>query len=156
MKSYLIVRRYEYEEPHNTQLEFVISNGLFSGSKDIYCGVKQISDLGKALKIFPANIHDEYRFKYGSERTKDRYYRYFILRAYITDSLGHCAIQFHINQNMLEPHEGLCKFSIKADAAAINRLGDLFLKFSELRHLEFYWSPTDEQLYEYHHSKYTF
>ena len=155
MKSHLTIRRYEYEEPYHTQLEIVVSNGLFSGSTDIYLGVEQIAEIGESLKKFPTDINDEYCFEHGSEKPEDRYYRYFMIRAYITDSLGHCAIQFHINQNTLEPGDGLCKFSIGSDAAAINRLGNLFLTFSELRHLEFYWSPTEEELFEHHQRKYT-
>jgi hypothetical protein len=64
------------------------------------------------------------------------------MRAYTTDSVGHCAIQFAINKNLIEPYEAICRFSIQADAASINRLGILFEKFSRLEDFEFEWSPS--------------
>jgi hypothetical protein len=148
MKPLLIVRRYPYEEPYHTQLEFVVSKGNFAGGTDIYCNVEDLKETGKALQNFPAQIGDEYRYEYGSENPEDRCYRYFLMRAYTTDGVGHCAVQFVINQNSVEPDEGVCRFSISADAASINRLGILFEKFHELRHLEFHWSPDEAELFE--------
>ena len=146
MKPLIVVRRHPYEEPYHIHLEFVVSNGNFGGSTDIYCGVEEIKELGKALQKFPATVGDDYRYEYGSEKPEDRFYRYFLLRAYTTDSVGHCAVQFIINQNSGEPDEGVCRFSIKAEPASINHLGVLFEKFSELRHLEFRWSPDDGEI----------
>jgi hypothetical protein len=127
-------------------LEFAVCNGTFSGSTDIYCGVEEMKELGKALQKFPATVGDDYRYEYGSAKPEDRFYRYFVLRAYTTDSVGHCAVQFIINQNFGEPDEGECRFSIKAEPASINLLGFLFEKFSELRHLEFRWSPDNVEM----------
>lgn len=150
MKPQVIVRRYAYEEPYQLHLEFVVSNGGFRGAADIYCGVEELKEMGRALRRFPAKVGDEYRFEYGSEKPEDRFYRYFLMRAYTTDAVGHCAIQFVINLNSVEPNEGACRFSLRAEAASINRLGVLFEKFSELRHLEFRWSPDEAQLFEDH------
>ena len=148
MEPLIIVRRYPYEEPYHAHLEFVVSNGDFSGSTDIYCNVEDLKEIGQALQKFPAKVGDEYRYEYGSEQPEDRFYRYFMMRAYTTDSVGHCAVQFIINQNSHEPNEGVCRFSIRVEVASINRLGVLFEKFSELRHLEFRWSPDEAQLLE--------
>jgi hypothetical protein len=148
MKPLLIVRRYEYEEPYHTQLEFVVSNGLFCGSTDIYCNVAKIKEIGSNLKRFPQKFGDEYRYEYGSENVADRFYRYFLMRAYTKNTFARCAIQFKINLNTEEPNEGLCIFSILADTAQINKLGDLFVTFSELKHMEFHWSPTSCEMYE--------
>jgi hypothetical protein len=148
MRPLIIVRRYPYEEPDHVHLEFVVSNGSFGGATDIYCGVEELKEIGRALQNFPAKVGDEYRYEYGSEKPEDRFYRYFLMRTYTTDAVGHCAIQFVINQNSDEPHEGVCRFSLRAEAASINRLGGLFEKFSELRHLEFVWSPDESQLFE--------
>jgi hypothetical protein len=41
-KPAIIVRRHLYEEPHHIELEFVVSNGYFSGRIDkIYCVSKE-------------------------------------------------------------------------------------------------------------------
>jgi hypothetical protein len=150
MKTQIVVKRHPYEEPYHTQIEFIVSNGVFSGSTDIYCNVEDLKEIGKALQNFPNKIGDEYIYKYGSEKSEDRYYRHFWLKVYLIDSLGHCAIQFHINKNAEEPDEGICRFSILADTSAINNLGKLFERFSELKHLEFRWSPKDFELFETH------
>ena len=146
MEPLIVVKRHPYEEPHHIHLEFVVSNGGFSGNTDIYCNVEDLKEIGQALQRFPATVGDDYRYEYGSEKPEDRFYRYFLLRAYTTDSVGHCAVQFIINQNSGEPDEGVCRFSIKAEPASINHLGALFERFSELRHLEFTWSPDNIEM----------
>lgn len=150
LASYLVVRRYPYEEPFHLQLEFSASNGLFSGTTDIYCNIEDLKEIGDRLQNFPVRVGDEVRYEHGSEDPTLRRYRYFMLRAYTTDSAGHCALQIKMNNNTREPHEGTCTFSIKAEAAAINRLGSLFLTLSRLEHLEFRWTREDQELFEYH------
>ena len=145
-KPYLIVRRHPYEEPYLTQLEINASNGIFCGTVDFYCNVEDLTEIGQQFKNFPQKIGDEYQYEYGSENPKDNYYSYFLFRVYTTDSLGHCAIQIAMNTNYIEPHEGSCKFSIKAEAAAINRLGELFERFGRLEHLELRWNLVDGEL----------
>jgi hypothetical protein len=76
------------------------------------------------------------------------------LRAYTIDVVGHCALQVVMNLNEAEPDEGICKFSIRAEAAAINRLGELFNQLSKLKHLEFRWNLRDDELYEQHQETY--
>lgn len=149
-ESCIIIRRYPYEEPHHTQLKFFISNGIFSAAIDIYCNVDDIAVIGKTLSKFPQKIGDEYSYKYGSEDPLEKFYRYFLLRAYTTDQSGHCSLQFNINLNEQEPSEGQCKFSIRAEPAAINRLGRLLESFGELSHLEMHWNLKEGQLYEQH------
>ena len=148
MEPFIIVRRDPYEEPYHTHLEFVASNGTIGGSTDIYCAVEDLKEIGTALQHFPARIGDEYRYEYGSEDPENPFHRYFMLRAYTTDSVGHCAIQFAMNQNSAEPGEGLSRFSITAEAASVKGLGKLFEEFSELRHLEFRWSRNETELFE--------
>lgn len=145
---FIIVRRCPYEEPYHTQLEFVVSNGAFHGRTDLYCAVDDLREIGIALRNFPARAGDEYRYEYGTEDPQVRFYRYFLLRAYTFDALGNCALQIAINLNAADPEEGICKFSLRADAASINRLGELFVQFSQLRHLEFRWSLRSAELFE--------
>jgi hypothetical protein len=150
MEPQIIVKRYPYEEPYHTQIEFFVSNGVFSGGTDIYCNVTDLSEIGKALQNFPKNIDDEYIYEYGSEKPEDRFYRHFWLKVYVISLLGRCAIQFHINNNTKEPNEGICRFSIIAEAAEVNNLGKLFEEFSRLNHLEFRWSQKESELFKTH------
>jgi hypothetical protein len=129
-------------------LEFVVSNGSFGGDTDIYCNAEDLKEMGVTLRNFPLKLGDEYRYEYGSENPADNCYRYFLMRAYTTDAVGHCAVQFVVNNNSAEPNEGVCRFSIKVEAASINRLGALFEKFSELKHFELRWSPNEAELFE--------
>lgn len=149
--SYLIVRRRPYEEPYHTELEFEASNGQFSGCARFFCSVEDIGSIGRALVAFPTNANDTYQYAYGSDDPEDKFGHYFCLKFYTVGSLGHCAIQFRANLNSAEPDEGVCTFSIKAEPAAIHRLGLLFLTFGRLEHLELHWSPTGGgELYKGH------
>ncbi len=148
MQQHLLIRRLPYEEPHHTQLEFTVSNGVLAAKIDIYCGVQEIAELGRALTNFPKLIGDEYVYEYGSEKPEEKFYRHFKLKAYTVGNVGNCAIQFTVNLNQPEPEEGICKFSLTVLPAEINRLGELLLVFSKLEHLELQWSPKDSCLLE--------
>ncbi|RYX85104.1 hypothetical protein EON83_07605 [bacterium] len=143
-ESYLMVRRHPYEEPDHTQLEFIVSNGSFTGGIDFYCGVDDIANIGTALRAFPRSISDEYVYEYGSPVASKRFYRHFRLRAYTIDRSGHCALQITINLNRDEPEEGICRFSMRCEPWSLERLGNLFLAFARLEHLEFKWVPNTE------------
>jgi hypothetical protein len=151
LAPYIRVRRLPYEEPYHIQLEFTVSNGVFSGCTDIYGRVDTLTEIGNSLRQFPNKIGDEYRFEYGSEDPSVRFYRCFVMRAYTTSHRGYCNLQFMINQNKAEPNEGVCKFSItNIEPAALNRLGELFVTLSKLQHLELQWTLSDGNVYEHY------
>lgn len=142
--SRIIVKRYPYEEPHTLHVEFLISNNKITTTVDIYCNKDDLEKIGNSLKSFPRNIPDEYIYEYGSEDSDKKYYRFFKIRAYTVQQTGQCAIQFAINFNENEPNEGLSRFSIyPVEPMSFFRLGDLFISFSKLQHLEFWWSPNN-------------
>lgn len=141
LEEQIIIRRHPYEEPHNLQLEFRLSNKSFAATIDIYLTTEQLKKIGAELARFPKKIGDEFVFEYGSENPDDRFYRHFVLRAYTTGAAGHCALQFKINLNQKPPAEGIGVFSLQAEPAAISRLGDLLLSFAALQHRELHWTP---------------
>lgn len=145
--SSIRIQRFPYEEPYHVQLNLSAENGRFSGGLDFYTGVPCLKQFAANLQDFPKHIGDEVEFKYGSPRKEDRMYRHLVIRAYTIGSVGRCAIQFTFNNHEDEPNEGCVIFSILADAAAVNRLGKLLEKFSELQHLELFWSPHEDALY---------
>ncbi|HOO51835.1 MAG TPA: hypothetical protein PLK94_11160 [Alphaproteobacteria bacterium] len=149
-ESKVIVRRYEYEEPYHIQLEFIISNGKFSSTVDIYCTVDDVRKIGESLFVFPKKMNDEYSFVYGSENPEDNFDKFFSLKAYTVDGSGHCALQFKVNLNEVAPSEGKSVFSLLAETSEINRLGKLFITFSKLKHKEFQWSGNRGELFEEH------
>lgn len=150
---FVIIRRTPYEEPYVLSLEIRASNGTFSGATDFYVDASEVRAMGVALTRFPSRAGDEFVYEYGSGDPADRFYRYFRMRAYTLDRAGHCALQLAMNLNESEPGEGACRFSIHPlEAAALNRLGALLVRFAELRHLELQWCPAFEsaQLFEEH------
>lgn len=142
----IVIRRHPYEEPYLTQLEWFVTNGSFSGTTNFFCNVDDIREMGEALNRFPTKLGDEYIYEYGPEKPEVRYC--FSLRACTTDAVGHCALQFSINNNNNISLDGQCSFSIVAEAGAIQRLGSLLRRFGELQHLQLSWTPSESQLFE--------
>jgi hypothetical protein len=136
---FVVIRRTPYEEPYALNLEIRAGNGTFSGATDFFIDTAELRNLGEGLRRFPRRAPDEIVYQYGSEDPADRRHRYFRLRAYTIDAVGHCALQLAMNLNAREPGEGACRFSIPAEAAELNHLGELMMRFAELRHLELRW-----------------
>jgi len=132
-----------YEQPDLLRVFFTAFNGSFQGKLKYYDLASSFRDTGEALSAFPSKIPDEYLYEIGSNRPEDDFAFYFALRAYTTDTSGHCAIQFTMNDYMMEPSES-CRFSIKAEPWAIHRLGELMKRFSTLRYGTLKWSLKPE------------
>ncbi len=147
-KSYIVIRRHPYEEPYLIHLEWLVSNGLFSGSLYLFCNVEDIRKIGEALTRFPRRPGDEYIYGYGSEESKSNCY--FALRAYTTDKCGHCALQLILDNYLDEPQDGKCQFSIRADTGSIQGLGKMLVRFADLQHLQLEWTPLSGSLHETH------
>ena len=137
------LKRYPFEEP-NLHLMFSASNGFFNGFLDYFCNANDLKEIGIALQSFPKKIPDDYLYEIGSKRPQDNFAYYFALHAYTIDQSGHCALQVVIDNRQAKPYEGECRFSIKAEPSAINRLGEMLLTFSNLKHLSMNWSLTGE------------
>ncbi|MGB7582114.1 MAG: hypothetical protein WBL85_06675 [Sedimentisphaerales bacterium] len=128
------LKRYPYEEPYHLNLALSASNGLFAGQLEYFCNADDIKKIGTTLQSFPNKIPDEYLYEIGSAQKGNNSAYYFALHAYTTDMSGQCALQIVIDNNRDKPDEGACRFSIKAEPSAINRLGKLLLRFSEMKH----------------------
>jgi hypothetical protein len=144
----IVIRRHPYEEPYLINLEWFITNGIFTGSIGLFCNVEDIRKIGEVLTRFPTRPGDEYIYEYGSEESKSNCY--FALRAYTTDKVGHCALQFILDNYRDEPGEGKCQFSIRADAGSIQGLGKMLVRFADLQHLQLEWTPLSGSLHETH------
>jgi hypothetical protein len=145
MQSYLVVQRYIDDDSHLFELRFIASNGSFTGDIFLYCGLDDIQRIAAGLKDFPKKIGDEFRYENGSEDPGS--YKYFLLRAYTVDSVGHCALQVAMNLNTAEPDEGACRFSIRVDPEGLARLGRLFEQFVEPQYLELRWDVSGGELF---------
>jgi hypothetical protein len=138
------IKRFPYEEPYHVHLFFSASNGVFDGFLEYYCNASDLKDIGKALRSFPKKVPNAYSCEIGSTRPEDNFAYHFALHAYTTDNLGHCALQVVIDNNQDRPYEGACRFSIKAEPAAINRLGKLLTDFAKLKHQQLNWTVSGE------------
>jgi len=143
---FIIIRRYPYEEPYHLNLVISASNGAMSGTLEYYCNAEDLIKVGDHLAAFPGQHDDSYTYELGSPRPEDRFAFHFVLRAATLDSAGHCALQFTMSNNRPLPDDMSCSFSIRAEPAAINRLGRLLRAFGDLKHLELRWSDTDGEL----------
>jgi len=150
MEQYIKIQRIPYEEPYHLNLVVEASNGVTHGKLEYYCNASDLHDIGKRLKNFPKNFpnnsSDEYIYSLGSEKEEDRFAFYIHFKFYTIDSVGNCAVQLKINNNEKSPDENRCTFSINTKVADINRLGDLFIGFSKLKHSELIWKITSGEL----------
>ena len=151
-EPYLVIRRTPYEEPHHLHLHLSASNGTFAGTADMYRNTYEVRETGQALRRFPARVPDEVVSQYGTDDPGSRFYRLVRIRAYTLGRSGRSALQITLDLNEDEPSEGACRFSIQAEPAAINRLGELLVRFAELRHLELRWTlrPDECGLFQEH------
>jgi hypothetical protein len=144
----IAIRRHPYEEPELTRLEWFITNGIFTGSIDIFCSPDEIRKIGEALNRFPEGSGGQYLYEYDSEDPNAN--RYFVLRAYTTNKPGQCALQFILDNYRDEPGEGKCQFSIRADADSIQGFGEMLVRFADLQHFQLVWTPLSGSLHETH------
>jgi hypothetical protein len=113
---------------------------------EYYCNADDLTEMGSKLMAFPERIGDTYSYELGSPRSEDRFAFHFVLRAHTLDSAGRCALQISMNNNRQQPDDSSCSFSIRTEAAAINRLGRLLKTFGELKHTTLHWSETAGEL----------
>ncbi|PCJ52708.1 MAG: hypothetical protein COA79_23320 [Planctomycetota bacterium] len=143
MKPYIRIIRIPYEEPHSLNLIIEASNGNQKLKLEYYSNATDLVDIAKSLITFPRSESDDYLYELGSENIKDNFAHYLRFRVFTINPLGHCAIQLRINNNNESPFGECCDFCIEAEPAQVNRLGELFHKFSELKTETLEWSLDD-------------
>ncbi|NJM77617.1 MAG: hypothetical protein HC852_19885 [Acaryochloridaceae cyanobacterium RU_4_10] len=141
--------RHPYEEPEQIHLELKVSNNCVIGICDFYANGDCFLEWAEILEKFPQYSQSVYLWEVGSERSEDKWAYYFRFRAFTTDSVGHCALQFRFNNNANLPQRKIFEFCIEAEAAAINRLGSLLRRFGQLEHCYLNWSLHEGFLSEY-------
>jgi len=138
------IERFPYEEPHHLNLKITAANDDFVGKLEYYCNADDLKEIGTKLKGFPRTVPDEYVYEIGSEKPEDRFAFFLKIRVFTVDGLGHCAIAVAFNNNQSDQNSASSRFAMKADPQAVNRLGDLFMTFSELKSTELVWSTNGD------------
>jgi hypothetical protein len=107
------------------------NNGRFYGRLDEWlCQPEDLKQIGEGLSPFPSKIPDEYIYR-------TELLHYLMLRAYTTSKTGDCAIEIAIKDTETQEE---CRFSIKAEAWAVHRFGELLKNFSTLKYSFLRWS----------------
>jgi hypothetical protein len=110
---------------------FSASIGDCHDDTSLDCGEGNFKEIGNALRVFPKKRPDEYSCTLESEYGSGD----FKLHAY-ADKLGHTNLEIVIER--ADNNER--RFLIPAEPAAIQRLGELFLKFSKPKYRLGIWS----------------
>ena len=124
------------------------SNGSTTGSIKFYSHSEELVRWAERLECFPRHASDVFLTEFGSERPEDRFGCYFRFRAFVTDSVGHCALHFRFTNNRDLPDREISEFCVRAEAASINRLGARLRSFAALQHQLLRWTPTECELFE--------
>lgn len=144
----ILRRRFNEDEPYATELFLYVSNGIFSGMTNFNCEVSDIKKIGEALVKFPQKLGDKYYYTHGSAHPYDSFFRYIQLYAYTVGATGMCALQFKIDLDLGQSNKNCCTFSLRTEPTAIARLGNLLIKFAELKHLECHWDNVSHNLFD--------
>ncbi len=148
MKPRMRITRHPYEEPHAINLVFELSNERTCAQIEVYLDASELLEWAGHLELFPRHSSDVFLIEIGSERPEDRWGYYFRFRAFQTDSKGHCALQFRLNNNEDLPAREIAEFCIEAEASQINKLGRLVREYGRLRHSVLDWWVEDGTLFE--------
>lgn len=144
--TFIKIIRHPYEEPYHVNLVVQVSNGEQTGTLEIYDNAKQLKIIGEALQGFPFEPRN-FRWELGSEKPEDRFAFYFLFDLFLNSPNGsEAGIHFKMNNNEEHPNTSMTEFYLMCEPAAINRLGKLFERFSQLDSNELFWNGSTDQL----------
>jgi hypothetical protein len=147
MKTLFKLTRYPYEEPYHVQLLLEASNGRQHASIEYYTNAHGLPELGAALMDFPFTATREHIYEIGSEDAATRWAYHIRLRFFVIRPTGTCGIEVRFNNNRPEaPYRETADFTIEAEVAGINRLGQLLMDFGRLDHRILEWDGIDGHL----------
>lgn len=107
---------------------------------EAYCYPQKFLEFGRALIDFPSSISHEVKFELGS--TDSRYAEHLLLRAFVHDSVGHCALEFIGETRGNAIVSSSVRFAVPTQAASLNELGRQILVWAESPTLLFSFEGT--------------
>jgi hypothetical protein len=120
-KPWIEFRKWQYEEDI-LHFEVEASDGKFSGAQEFYLDKEQLVDLGSRLRAFPRDAHDEVVLELGEPVGRWAYW--VRLRFWVCDAVGHAALTVDLANNLKPPHGRTIGFTIQAEVASLNCLGE--------------------------------
>ena len=85
------------------------------------CYPAAFSEFGQALIGFPSSTSDEVRLELGS--MDPMYADYLLVRAFVYDGAGHCAIEFKAESRGDAITSSSVRFAVPTEAATLNEMG---------------------------------
>ena len=102
------------------QLEFAASNDRLAAEQDFYVYPAELLQFSEQLQSFPSTLNDVVELRYGED---PQFYCFFLLRALVLDSVGHCALELQFDNRDAPPLKAAASFFMAAEAATINSIG---------------------------------
>lgn len=126
-------------EIDSSDIQYVIklSSELCSTTLDFYSHANIFKAFGTSLINFPKNINEVIVFQLGED--DERYSEYLNLKAFCYDNSGHSVLRVVADNNAKGVIGYRTEFSIFAEAASLNVLGETLVKWNPELEKEFFW-----------------
>jgi hypothetical protein len=134
----LVFHRVARAETTITWLRVEAVNGEFSGAVEIFPSQEDLQSVGLALKAFPSKVPEKYEVYLEGESQNLQ------IDASTTDYAGHCSLRI-----TLIDRDGQWYFSTDVEAAAVNRLGEMFVRLGDDTSYRGTWSPSPDGVSEH-------
>jgi hypothetical protein len=132
---HLALHRLWEDDDGMLQLQLRAQSGERALSQDFYAYPEDLRQFGATLEAFPSSAKDSAVFEYGSGDPK--VYCWVRLRAYLYDSAGHSALEVMVENNLEPPAQASAQFSVKLEAATLNKLGQELVAWSRSKERDF-------------------
>jgi hypothetical protein len=118
------------------RLQIVVTDGVYGGAVDLWPPQTVVRELGNGLAAFPATSPDEFKFYFEEEQETHN----ISLRAFAQHG-GRCTLDLRLARGLAE-----CSLQFPVEAAALNRLGHLFIRLLDSEKQGFRWTPSEADL----------
>jgi hypothetical protein len=116
-------------------IQLTAEHGERALSQDFHAYAEDLREFGTKLEAFPSSVKDEVLFECGANDPKQ--YCWVRLRAYVYDRAGHSALELLVQNNSEPPVLASAVFSVKLEAATLNRLGQELAAWSRSKQGDF-------------------
>jgi hypothetical protein len=95
---------------------------------EAYSYPETFAEFGRALTKFPNSIADEVKLELGS--ADPGYAEHLMLRAFVYDGSGHCAVEIRTHSRGDVLTSSSCQFAVPTEAASMNDLGRIVIEWA--------------------------
>jgi len=107
--------------------------------QQIHFSPAQLLEFAARLQDFPASPKDEAILEAGS--TDPTVHDWLMLRAFVTDGVGHCAMEFSSNTNGTPLSASRFRYAVPIEAASLNELGARLAAWVKAPNDELHFEP---------------